>query len=912
MRIVPAIVMAALVGLPAAAPAAPNLVRTLPNKMTLVVRENRTRPLVSIQAWVKAGPRDETRQERGVSNVVARMLFEATKNRPPGSIDADLSLYGATSGVEVGYNYTLFQITIPARSFGLGLDVLSDVITHPRMDPRDLSQGITKARLAARAVLQSAERASVGPAREALHPGTPLTAPLAVPELELAGVILQVARQFYTEHYVAENIMVVVVGDVDPEDVARKVEVAFQDASKEKAPRRPRVSEKPITSPQFLAEPNPGDTEGAAFTVAFRAPVWGSADALALDVLMAILVDSPNSRAQKRLVEGHGEFTIAAALRSFEEDGGTVALSVRAQPERMTDAESALLTVIEQSRTTPVTQEELDAGVRAVMARDLFARAELWGIGRATALACLQGKPGADEVTISRLKALRPEDLAAVANQYLDLKRAAVVEMMPSAIADSLGIRSGFEKRIREKMGINAAAYGQGPKVTQSSDQDRRRRVDAPLDQIPSAPLVAGRSRVDRTALSGGLRVLSSEDRSIPLVTIGVYLGGGVRYENDTNNGVTSLLRETLLSSADPKHEGAAYRISLPELGRMVPYQDRDMWGVSLSVPADSWQDALTRLGSMFTHPDLDTVTVDATRLLVLTALDSWLEDDAAQRARLIFPTKYQVSGYRLPGLGSRKNLVGMPMSEVLGWYGKFVVRANTVVTVFGDVRPAEVGPAVEKAFGALSDRPFAPGTIAMEGEFDDFRERWELGGGPDCTVTVAFNGPPAKSPDMPAMYVANSVLGGPRGWFKQYLTPNPFVKDANSIVSQAIDESPIIASVTVVGPVQEEDAVKLLFRQFKKVAFLPLTGALADTLRYAKAHAVGSYLGLFTSNTTRGFQSGRGELFGLVPDYPLILPMRIDAITSADLTRIGQKYFEKDEFQRQPYAVSETRPGGW
>ena len=156
--------------------------------------------------------------------------------------------------------------------------------------------------------------------------------------------------------------------------------------------------------------------------------------------------------------------------------------------------------------------------------------------------------------------------------------------------------------------------------MTQSAEPERVRRIDAPLAQIPAAPFDAGRSRVDLATLSGGLRVLTSEDRSVPLVTIGVYLAGGVRYENDKNNGVTTMLRELLLSSADSKAAGAQYRHSLADVGRLVPYQDRDMWGVSLSVPADSWRDALGRLGAMFAHPEIDTVSVDATRLLVLNA----------------------------------------------------------------------------------------------------------------------------------------------------------------------------------------------------------------------------------------------------------------------------------------------------
>jgi predicted Zn-dependent peptidase len=57
-RLIPFLLLAVL-AMAAPALAAPTLVRTLPNKSTLILRENRTRPVVSIQAWIKSGSRDE-------------------------------------------------------------------------------------------------------------------------------------------------------------------------------------------------------------------------------------------------------------------------------------------------------------------------------------------------------------------------------------------------------------------------------------------------------------------------------------------------------------------------------------------------------------------------------------------------------------------------------------------------------------------------------------------------------------------------------------------------------------------------------------------------------------------------------------------------------------------------------------
>jgi zinc protease len=895
----------------AAAPASSPAI-TLSNKMTLVIQENRTRPIVSIQAWIKAGTREETATDRGASAVLSKMLISATRARVNESLDKAFSEYGATYGSEAAYAYSLYQITLPARSFEVGLGLMDSVLFYPRFDPTNLRDGVARATAESRAILADADRASLSPARETIHAGSPLARPLAVPETELNNMNLTLVKRFYDTYYVPSNMMIVIVGDVDPDEVAKQVESMFGSipAGKTQTPRK--FTEKPFDGPKALGVPDPAGTKGAAVTAAFRGPEWGTADALALDVLMAVLVDSPISRAQKRLDAHTAPFTRASSARSFESGGGTVTLSFDTDVDHMQDTESALLSLVEEVRSSTISKDELDAAVSTVERRDLYPLAEMWGLGRANGMARLQGKPGSDLVYFERLHAIQSDDLAGVAAKYLDPSRMVLVEMMPQALADSSGIWKNLQPRIQEKVGISEAAFRKGPKVAASNDRARASRIDGPLAHIPSAPPDPGRGRVERTALPGGIRLVTGEDHSAPLVTIGVYLAGGVRYERDKNNGITSLVRESLLSAEDPAAAGMQYRNSLPLLGKLVPYQDRDMWGVSLSVPASSWRDALSRVGAMFSTAKLDTVTIDASRIVVLTTLDHWLQDDDAQRARLIFPTKYEVSGYRLPGLGTRPNLVSMPVEEILAWYRTFVVRQNVVVAVFGDVKTSDVRTATTDAFQNLSSEPFAPGPIAKEPPFQGFREKWELGGGPVTTVTLAFNGPPANNPAIPTMYVINSLFGGPYGWFNQFLGNQDFVQSTTSVVAQAVDEAPILATVNIMGPVREEEAVKLLFRQFKKAAMLPLNQEDAPLLEYSKTHAASSYLMLLNTNTSRAFQWARAEVFGLPGEYPLTLPAKIDAVVADDLLRVGMTYFEKDAFVKQPYAISETRPGGW
>ena len=913
MRSVPAISLLALLLIPASqAHAVPDLVQTLPNKVTVIVREVHTRPLVSIQAWVRAGTRDEALKDRGLAVATAQCILDATPKRESGAIQKELYAIAGTYENEVGYDFSYFDLTVPSRSFAQGLGLLSEGLTQAKIDQAGVLRAMGRAQALSKTALTHAELAAVNPVRARLHEGSPLGGPLAVPVQELTPITATLVQRFYHDYYLAENLTVVVAGDVDAQEVLEKVSAAFAEMPRGKASSRSRFSEKGLTGTQAAIEKNYLDTQGMGITVGFRTPAWGSADALALDALLAVLVDNPLSRSQSHLNAGNAEYIRVTAVPQYEPDGGTIALAFGVDPDRVQDAEGAILTLIEQARSSPITTEEFQSAVRTLTQRDAFARTDLSGLGRYTALAYLRGAPGSEDLYLQRVKALRPEDLVAVARKYLDLDRAVFVEMGPDSIVSSFK-PDELGRRIREKQTVYGAAFRSGPQATASTDAQRQARLDAPLKQAAALkPVDPGRGRVVRSILPGGIRLLVSEDHSAPAAAVSVYLLGGVRYENDNNNGITALAREALLNSIDPTTRGLTYRQTLQLEGRLVSYQDKDMWGCAMVLPSESWRDALGKMGSMFTHPDLDSVNVDATRIYVLETLDRWHQDDQAQRDRLIFSAKYQVSGYRLPQLGSHHTLAAMPLTEIVSWYRKFVVQPNMVVAVFGDVDPAAVRAEVERAFAGIPARPFQPGTVAQEGDFEGFREKWELGAGPYSTVTIAFNGPPARSPDIPALYVVASLLGGPKGWLDEYVMKTGGARNSNAILSQALDESPLLTMVTVNGPMQEEDMVKLLFRQIKKAAILPLHGDLAPDLFNAKTHASSSYYMTLDSNPTRAYQFARAELFGLGIDYPILLPARIQGVTSDDLLRIGQKYFQRGQWNKAPYAVAETRPGGW
>ena len=65
--------------------------RTLDNGLTLIIREDHSAPVVSAQAWCKAGSIDEGKWlGAGLSHVLEHMLFKGTTTRAAGRIDQEV------------------------------------------------------------------------------------------------------------------------------------------------------------------------------------------------------------------------------------------------------------------------------------------------------------------------------------------------------------------------------------------------------------------------------------------------------------------------------------------------------------------------------------------------------------------------------------------------------------------------------------------------------------------------------------------------------------------------------------------------------------------------------------------------------------------------------------------------------
>jgi hypothetical protein len=117
----------------------------LDNGITLLLKEDRSAPLVALQYWVGAGSiHEDEHLGGGLSHYLEHMVFKGTATRSPGQVSKEIADAGGEINAYTSNDRTVFHATLPADRWLVGLDVLTDAVFHPsfprgRMGPRTRS-----------------------------------------------------------------------------------------------------------------------------------------------------------------------------------------------------------------------------------------------------------------------------------------------------------------------------------------------------------------------------------------------------------------------------------------------------------------------------------------------------------------------------------------------------------------------------------------------------------------------------------------------------------------------------------------------------------------------------------------------------------------------------------------------------
>src|SRR6266540_3840905 len=113
---------------------------TLENGLRIVSEEISSVKSATIGIWVGTGSRHETSQNLGVSHFIEHLLFKGTENRSAREIAETVDAVGGQLNAFTTKEYTCYYIKVISKHLPLAMEILSDMLFHPKFDPADIEK----------------------------------------------------------------------------------------------------------------------------------------------------------------------------------------------------------------------------------------------------------------------------------------------------------------------------------------------------------------------------------------------------------------------------------------------------------------------------------------------------------------------------------------------------------------------------------------------------------------------------------------------------------------------------------------------------------------------------------------------------------------------------------------------------
>lgn len=414
---------------------------TLPNGLTIILKENHNAPVATFWAWYRVGSRHERSGITGISHWVEHMLFKGTRTFPKATVDKMVSREGGVWNGMTWLDFTTYYETLPAAKIDLALQIESDRMVNALFKPNEVESERTVI-ISERQGNENQPHFQLGETMQAAafyvhgyHHET------IGHMCDLESMTRDDLYTHYQTYYAPNNCVIVSVGAFDARDMLNRIAQSFGSI-----PRGPALPIIHAIEPEQKGERRivvEGHGNTSYLDIAYRVPNAQHDDFTALVVLDAILsgasglalmgggTTNASSRLYRALVDtelatdagGSLVPTVDPYLYSFS-------ATVR-QGHTPQEVEAALDAELQKIIDEPPAQAEVDKAIKQAKAQFAYGSESVTNQGFWYGFSEIFADHAWFEGYLDRLATISIDEVHRVANEYLVKGRRTVGYYIP-------------------------------------------------------------------------------------------------------------------------------------------------------------------------------------------------------------------------------------------------------------------------------------------------------------------------------------------------------------------------------------------------------------------------------------------------------------------------------------------------
>ncbi len=401
---------------------------TLDNGMEVVVIEDHRAPVVVHMVWYRTGSADEPPGVSGVAHFLEHLMFNETANLARGELSATVAANGGSDNAFTSYDYTAYFQRVSADLLPLMMSMEAERMVNLRLQPDD----VEVERLVV--IEERAQRTDTSPGalfaeqrRAAQYINHRYGIPIIGWRHEIDVLTLADMQAHYEQYYAPNNAVLVVAGDVTPEEVRRLAEEYYGviPANEALTPRdRPQEPPQLAERRVMFEDPRVSQPILARTYLAPERDSGAQEEAAALTILSALLGGSSFTSVLNDKLQFQENIAVYtnAGYRGMSLDDTTFSVFIVPTPGvSLTEAEAALDRVIAEFLEEGVDEAALERIKMQLRAAQIYARDDVGSVANRYGAAMTQGLTVADvQAWPDILQAVTAEDVMAAAERLFN------------------------------------------------------------------------------------------------------------------------------------------------------------------------------------------------------------------------------------------------------------------------------------------------------------------------------------------------------------------------------------------------------------------------------------------------------------------------------------------------------------
>lgn len=416
----------------------------LSNGMQVVVIPDHRAPVVTHMIWYKVGAADEPKGVSGIAHFLEHLMFKSTDKIAIGEFSKIISRLGGQDNAFTGQDATSYHQRIAKDRLGTLMEMEADRMVNLRLTEDEVLMERNVILEERRSRIENNPNAMFDEQMAAtLYRAHPYGIPVIGWGHEMKELSRQDAMRFYKHFYAPNNAILVVAGDVTPEEVKKLAEETYG-----KVPANPEVNhrERP-KEPPFIAarrleykDPRAGNASLHRYYVAPSYLTAEPGEAEALDLLFKIVADGATSRIYKKLVVDEKiAATSGGDFSGWGLDSGAISIyAVAADGVGLDTIEAKVDEVLDDVRAKGVTEAELARAKKTFLADYIYDSDNQARLARRYGWSLVVGRKVDDiEDWPNAISKVTLQDVQNVAAKYLDMRRSVTGWLLPEAAEGS-------------------------------------------------------------------------------------------------------------------------------------------------------------------------------------------------------------------------------------------------------------------------------------------------------------------------------------------------------------------------------------------------------------------------------------------------------------------------------------------